>query len=116
MLAAKNILKTVEEEIFDIEMCSECYLKANTQHKDWFVDVCTRPHVLIWAKPEGLPFWPAKVMSVDGDMVDVCFFGEHDHAILPVRDCYLYSKEDPFLPNYKNKRHSFVEGLKVIYC
>lgn len=114
MSVAKKILKTIEEEMYDIETCSECYIKANTRNDDWFTEVCTLPHILLWAKPDGLPFWPAKAMIVDGAMVDVCFFGEHDRAILPVRDCYLFSKEDPFLPNYKNKRHSFVESLKVI--
>lgn len=113
MYAAKNILKRVEEEMYDIETCSECFYKANTCGEDWFAEVCTRPHVLLWAKPNGMPFWPAKAMRVAGGLVDVSFFGEHDHAVLPVVDCYLFSKEDPFLPNYKNKRHSFVECLKV---
>lgn len=73
-----------------------------------------RPHILLWAKLKGFPFWPAKAMGVNSAaLVDVRFFGEHDRAWVPVRDCYLFSKEDPNPPNYKYKRNSIVESLKV---
>lgn len=38
-----------------------------------------RPHVLVWAKLKGFPFWPAKAMCTNDDgQVDVRFFGAHD--------------------------------------
>ena len=36
------------------------------------------PHMLIWARLKGFPYWPAKaVKSRDGN-VDCRFFGRHD--------------------------------------
>ncbi|UYV79569.1 ZMYND11 [Cordylochernes scorpioides] len=33
------------------------------------------PHDLVYAKQRGFPYWPAKVIKVDGDNYDVRFFG-----------------------------------------
>lgn len=99
--------------MYDIETCPECYYNANTRKHDWFEEVCMRPHILIWAKLKGFPFWPAKAMGVTAALVDVRFFGEHDRAWVPIRDCYLFSKEDPNPPNYKYKRNSIVDSMRV---
>jgi len=34
-------------------------------------------------------------MKVKDDQVDVRFFGQHDRAWVNVKDCYLYSLEQP---------------------
>ena len=44
------------------------------------------PHIVVWAKLKGFPFWPGKVMRVNSDeQVDVRFFGAHDRAWIPVK-------------------------------
>lgn len=37
----------------EIETCSECYQNANTKKNSWFVEVCSKPHILLWAKLKG---------------------------------------------------------------
>lgn len=79
-----------------METCDECYMNASSKYGyDWFIKVCTKPHLLVWAKLSGYPYWPAKVMSVYEKVLSVQFFGEHERAFVPAKDCYLYSQEDP---------------------
>ncbi|KAF4528266.1 hypothetical protein B566_EDAN014156 [Ephemera danica] len=90
--AARSILKACKQEMAEIENCPDCYLNAHTRKESWFIEVCRRPHMLVWAKLKGFPFWPAKAMKVNKEAaVDVRFFGAHDRAWVPLRDCYLYS-------------------------
>lgn len=108
----------------EIENCPSCYLNANTKKNTWFVEVCPRPHLLVWAKLKGFPYWPAKAMCTNSaGMVDVRFFGAHDRAWVHYRDCYLYSDRDP--NSYKQRRYDiencvkelqlYVNNLKKIY-
>lgn len=113
MRAAKALQKVCKQELTDIETCAECYLNANTMADNWFTEVCERPHLIIWAKLKGFPLWPAKAMSVNAQMVDVRFFGEHDRANLPAKDCFLYSREDPNPPTNKYKRNTIADCVKV---
>ncbi|CAD6991194.1 unnamed protein product [Ceratitis capitata] len=62
VFTAKAILKVCRQETNEIDTCAECYLNANTR-TDWFVDVCSQPHLLLWAKLKGFPYWPAKAMG-----------------------------------------------------
>ena len=39
------------------------------------------PHLLIWARLKGFPFWPAKAMRVRDGNVDCRFFGRHDRWV-----------------------------------
>lgn len=109
---AKSLLKTCKQEMGQIETCSECYANANSK-KNWFVEVCDPPHVLLWAKLKGFPYWPAKAMAVNGaTLVDVRFFGAHDRAWVPVKDCYLYSQHNPNV--YKLKNTTILQCIKEI--
>ncbi|XP_055543640.1 MYND-type zinc finger-containing chromatin reader Zmynd8-like isoform X2 [Wyeomyia smithii] len=92
---AKALMKICKQELNEIEACNECYFNANTC-KTWFTEVCTKPHLLVWAKLKGFPFWPAKLMSVNSNqLVDVRFFGDHDRAWVPIKECYLFCEKDP---------------------
>lgn len=109
---AKSLLKTCKQEMAQIETCSECYANANSK-KNWFVEVCDPPHVLLWAKLKGFPYWPAKAMAFNNaTLVDVRFFGAHDRAWVPVKDCYLYSQHNPNV--YKVKNTSIMQCIKEI--
>lgn len=46
-------------------------------------------------------------------MVDVRFFGEHDRAHVPAKDCFLYSQQDPNPPTNKYKRNTIADCVKV---
>uniref|UniRef100_A0A8D8CAC1 Protein kinase C-binding protein 1 n=1 Tax=Culex pipiens TaxID=7175 RepID=A0A8D8CAC1_CULPI len=92
---AKAVVKVCKQEMNEIEACNECYFNANTC-KLWFTEVCTKPHLLVWAKLKGFPFWPAKLMSVNSNqLVDVRFFGDHDRAWVPIKECLLFCEKDP---------------------
>lgn len=53
-------------------------------------------------------------MKHDNNNVHVKFFGAHDRAWVPVKECYLYSKKDPNTTN-KIKRSNIAECVKVSY-
>lgn len=92
---AKGLIKICKQEINEIEACNECYFNANTS-KTWFTEVCTKPHLLVWAKLKGFPYWPAKLMSVNvNQLADVRFFGDHDRAWVPIKECFLFCDKDP---------------------
>lgn len=92
---AKGLMKICKQEINEIEACNECYFNANTS-KTWFTEVCSKPHLLVWAKLKGFPYWPAKLMSVNvNQLADVRFFGDHDRAWVPTKECYLFCDQDP---------------------
>jgi hypothetical protein len=111
--AAKTIVKICKQEMAEVENCPSCYLNANTKKHTWFVEVCPKPHLLVWAKLKGFPYWPAKVMSINSSgMADVRFFGAHDKAWVSVKDCYLYSVKDP--NSGKQKRNDIIECVKEL--
>ncbi|XP_070494211.1 MYND-type zinc finger-containing chromatin reader Zmynd8-like isoform X2 [Chironomus tepperi] len=92
----KNILKFVVTEINEMEACVYCYSNSFVM-SNWFTIPCKRPHLLIWAKLKGYPYWPAKVMSIDNQKLyaDVRFFGAHDRAWVPTAHCLIFSEKDP---------------------
>lgn len=114
IITAKSIIKICRQEAMDIDTCAECYLNANTR-TDWFVDVCTQPHLLLWAKLKGFPFWPAKSMGVSpNSLVNVRFFGEHDRAFVPIKDCYLYSMQDPNTQTGRRSARELADCIKEV--
>lgn len=98
--AAKQMIKVGRQEVLEIEACPECYARGRNLPRpipNWFIEPCRIPHVLVWAKLKGFPFWPAKAMprlNTSG-FVDVRFFGQHDRAWVTPKDIYLYSTEPP---------------------
>ncbi|KAL3280862.1 hypothetical protein HHI36_004090 [Cryptolaemus montrouzieri] len=110
---AKTIMKICKQEMAEIENCPSCYLNANTKKSTWFVEVCPKPHILVWAKLKGFPYWPAKAMCVNSSgMVDVRFFGAHDRAWVPSKECFLYSRRDP--NSNKQKRNDIIECMREV--
>ncbi|XP_014103437.3 MYND-type zinc finger-containing chromatin reader Zmynd8 isoform X1 [Bactrocera oleae] len=115
VFTAKSILKVCRQETNEIDTCGECYLNANTR-TDWFVDVCAQPHLLLWAKLKGFPYWPAKAMGPGQGLshVNVRFFGEHDRAFVPIKDCFLYSEQDPNTQTGKRSARELADCIKEV--
>ncbi|TMW50068.1 hypothetical protein DOY81_004878 [Sarcophaga bullata] len=114
VLTAKSIFKICRQEANEIETCAECYLNANTR-TDWFVDVCSQPHLLLWAKLKGFPYWPAKAMGLgQNSLINVRFFGEHDRAFVPLKDCFLYSEQDPNTATGKRAARELADCIKEV--
>merc|ERR1711988_215054 len=105
LTSTKNIVKVCKHEMQEIENCPDCYLNAHTRKDSWFVAACRIPHLLVWAKLKGFPYWPAKAMRINSEEnVDVRFFGAHDRAWIPLKDVFLYSEEAPVVLKNKAKR------------
>lgn len=49
-----------------------------------------------------------------GALVNVRFFGEHDRAFVPSKDCYLYSEHVPNAASKKSSRAGFAECLHEV--
>lgn len=60
-----------------------------------FVNVCDPPHQVVWAHSVCAEYWPAKVMKKMEDSLRVRYFGDHTNEIVPMKNCYHYSKEQP---------------------
>lgn len=65
-------------DLQEIRRCADCYRISNEKsEKMWFCIPCNPSHQLVYAKQKGYPYWPAKVMQVNGNVYDVRFFGGH---------------------------------------
>lgn len=97
----RRLVKFCLQELYDIDVCIECYRNANECGADWFTLVCTSPHILIWARVGNeRKFWPAKAMAVKRTAyhtrIHVRFFGfKARNAFIEPSECYLYSAIDP---------------------
>ncbi|XP_030369466.1 protein kinase C-binding protein 1 [Scaptodrosophila lebanonensis] len=112
--ASKAVVKVCRQEANEIDTCAECYLNANSSD-EWFVKVCTHPHLLLWAKLKGFPYWPAKAMSFGpNSLVNVRFFGKHDRANVPIKDCFLYSAQDPNTQTSRRSARDLAECIKEV--
>ncbi|KAF5287743.1 hypothetical protein FQA39_LY15763 [Lamprigera yunnana] len=82
--AAKYMLSDCDHDLQEIVNCPDCYKYSNEKISDrWFCLPCRVPHRLVWAKQKGYPYWPAKVMKIIGDEIDVRFFGgKYERSIL----------------------------------
>lgn len=94
---AHSLVNSVEEEIDSVKKCFECYSKANENPSGWVTMVCTRPHLVIWAKVNSYNHWPGKLMTINErtGTINVRFFGDHTYANVPASKCFLYSEKSP---------------------
>ncbi|CAF1055106.1 unnamed protein product [Rotaria sordida] len=122
---ARALLKIARHEMTEIEICSECYLRsAQPITTDWFAEPCRIPHTLCWAKMKGYQPWPAKVLRIVNDEVDVRFFGQHDRAWVSINNCFVLSKEYPGAEKKKSninfeksltELQTHIDRLKTLY-
>lgn len=100
--------------MYDIEICGQCFIRAMDM-TDWFTEVCDPPHLLVWARVEGYPFWPAKVIGIltTANRLDVRFFGDHDMANVAAQDCLLYPSKNPNRHINPSVEKEFKASIKV---
>lgn len=111
---AKRMEEFCEKELYDIEVCGECYHRSNTK-QEWFTEVCDPPHLLVWARTPGFPYWPAKVIAATGaqNKIDVRFFGQHEMCNAYADDCLVYSKTIPNERLSNRKQRELKSSQKV---
>lgn len=118
--AVHSLSELCDRNVNSIKTCAECFEHWLDNPNDYFVMVCSRPHLIVYAKAEGFPYWPSKVlffvkrkkklnfylkkkkktfipkvMSIKGNTANVAFFGDHTQADVPVNKCILYAKRNP---------------------
>lgn len=82
---------------------------------DWCAMPCKTPHIIVWAKQRTYPHWPAKVIRFNSknNTVDIRYFGDGNlRAIVPAKDCLLYSHQNPSISMGKHKK-TLGEALMV---
>ncbi|PNF16453.1 Zinc finger MYND domain-containing protein 11 [Cryptotermes secundus] len=80
---ARQMLRDCIYDLQEIRQCRDCYRVSNEKtDKHWFCQPCRPPHQLVYAKQKGFPYWPAKVIKMDGEHYDVRFFGGHHQRAL----------------------------------
>lgn len=58
-------------------------------------------------------------MTIDGQNVNVRFFGDHTHSDLPAINCYLYSKNTPGRPRSSSNQYNAAVKVSytfILYC
>ncbi|XP_031634382.1 protein kinase C-binding protein 1-like [Contarinia nasturtii] len=120
--SAKFLLDFVKEKVYCFNMCPDCYATndegEDEDSEERFTMLCSRPHLILWAKQRTYPYWPAKLLRYNGDnnTFDVRYFGgAHLRAILPVKDCLLYSRQNPST-SIGRLKGSLNEAVKEAEC
>ncbi|XP_031618906.1 protein kinase C-binding protein 1-like [Contarinia nasturtii] len=112
---SRQLEEICEKEVYDVEMCGECFERANQiSPNEWFTEVCNPPHCLVWVKLKGNPYWPAKVIAFADKFrskIDVRFFGKHEMLNVATHDCFLYS-ENPNQNLNESERIEFDAAVK----
>lgn len=89
-------LRSVNAELREIQLCTDCYINAKTRLTDWISKPCKPPHELIWARNRTSAgagmygdavisqyYWPAKVLLERDDAYEIRFFGgTHERALV----------------------------------
>lgn len=122
---ARTLLSLTRHEINEFQLCPQCYLRSfQTNSTNGFIEPCSPPHVLCWAKMNTYQPWPGKLLRVVNDLADIRFFGEHDRAWVPLKQCFVLSETYPNEKKTKSNRifdqslvelNSHIERLKQVY-
>jgi len=77
--------------------CHECFVNSSMKEKDpnRMLKPCSTPHLVVWGKVKGYPWWPGKVLGINGNDVNVQFFGDDTKAKISSSSCFIFSEEPP---------------------
>ncbi|XP_031636696.1 uncharacterized protein LOC116349425 [Contarinia nasturtii] len=120
-MAIYYLSERCHRDVKSIRTCSECFASWVNDPDDYFTKVCTKPHLIVYAKAVPFQFWPAKLMSINGHVANVEFFDDHTQADVPVENCILYPKEH-IIPRKGNKLYDafkemddYIKNIKEKY-
>lgn len=121
---AMKLTDVCGQELYNIDVCGECYRNANTHEQNSLSMVCQSPHLLVWARTNrSKNFFPAKAMAITksttGSQIHVQFFGlQIRDALINPSDCYLFSKKCPNGIEFHVNHAHFVRlfSLKYTNC
>ncbi|EUB58415.1 Zinc finger MYND domain-containing protein [Echinococcus granulosus] len=93
---ARFLLRSVNNEITEIQLCTDCYINAKARVGDWITKPCKPPHEFICACNRSAAgaglfdnasirhcYWPAKILLERDDGYEIRFFGgTHERAFV----------------------------------
>lgn len=88
-----------QKEVDTLKKCVDCYESwmndKSREQTAYFKLVCPKPHLLVFVKEKGFPIWPAKLYYIKNGNANVECFGDYLDDVVPIRNCFLYSKKIP---------------------
>lgn len=112
----QELLNACKAQLSHLKYCPECYWNLNENPKMGFTYVCAQPHLLVWAKFDKYPLWPAKVMSVKDDGIEVQFFGsDHPRSTVSANKCFLHSGVLSPSPAIEKSFPAIIEAISVCF-
>ncbi|KAL3313072.1 Conserved oligomeric Golgi complex subunit 2, partial [Cichlidogyrus casuarinus] len=85
---ARFFLRSIKSEIYEIELCTDCYINAKAKPSEWISKPCKPAHELIWASHRTTSgagmfsdaqiahfYWPAKILLEKDHGFEIRFFG-----------------------------------------
>lgn len=83
----QSMIDMAKEEIRDAVLCPQCYrVKYDRTRPISISEPCAREHAPVFAKREGHPFWPAKIIRQSKNSCVVMFFGSSESAKIQKSD------------------------------
>ncbi|VDL18501.1 unnamed protein product [Hymenolepis diminuta] len=108
---ARFLLRSVNNEITEIQLCTDCYINAKARVSDFITKPCKPPHEFICACNRSATgaglfdnaniqhcYWPAKVLLERDDGYEIRFFGgTHERAYVKKSNTapFVLPEEDP---------------------
>lgn len=116
----RNVLKQLKtfaeaciSEMYDLNLCQECY-KNSHENLNWFTLSCKVPHLLVWARTKGYPYWPAKILAAQGTQTCVKYFGNHARSLVSQDNILLFSVDNPN-KNMSAKSRKLIEEVIPVW-
>lgn len=107
-----ELYERMERDVKSILKCADCFGFWLADSRDFFKQVCSVPHLILYVKWDIFPYWPAKLMFVDDEVANVEFFDKnHSQADVPVSSCLLYSEKMPG----RSSLSELKDGIAVSY-
>ncbi|RWS24457.1 hypothetical protein B4U80_13218 [Leptotrombidium deliense] len=96
----REMHKIAMKEVKDFQRCKDCFQSRHRFeefNEFWISNVCSKPHLLVYAKVPKFPLWPAKVLDnrPNKEQLFCRFFGTKDECWVSAEKCYLLSEEYP---------------------
>ncbi|EDV98307.1 uncharacterized protein LOC6568815 [Drosophila grimshawi] len=119
--ATKYLLRDVTHDVREISRCADCFRHSNeANHKFWFAKPCFQRHELVYAKAQGSPHWPAKIIRVIRKKItiyDVRFFGgSHSRAFVPEHNILQIDSRMPQLDRLARSSRNFKAAMLELRC
>lgn len=92
---ADDLVYMCETELDSIRNCVDCYMNSSKFIKNGFTKICRQPHLLVWMEYKKYAYWPAKVMSIRDQKINLHFFGDYSTISTIADKCFLCSEQTP---------------------